>query len=148
MSVLTFVVLAIVAGMMIPLQTSLNALLGRYSGHPLMTTLLVFIIGGIACSAALLVVRPNLPTVASLQAAPAVSWSGGLFAMLYVVVAVSVIPKLGVGFTTTAILVGQMVMALTLDHYGLLGNATHPINAQRLGGIALMVMGMALIKRY
>ncbi len=148
MQSLTFLLLAVFAGMLIPMQNSLNAQLGRFAGHPLTTVLLVFASGVVCCGIALLFFRPALPTALALRSAPAGAWLGGLIAMAYVVIVISAMPRLGAGLTTTAILVGQMVIALLLDHFGLLGNAPHPMNAPRVAGLALMLGGMLLIKQF
>ena len=43
---------------------------------------------------------------------------------------------------------GQIALAVTLDHYGLLGLERHPVNAVRLMGMLLLVVGVILVKRF
>ncbi len=42
--------------------------------------------------------------------------------------------------------VGQMLGSLAFDHFGLLGLPQQPANAMRLGGAALLVIGVVLIR--
>jgi len=42
---------------------------------------------------------------------------------------------------------GQLLAAVVLDHYGLLGLALHPTNGWRLLGMALIVAGVLLVVR-
>jgi transporter family-2 protein len=42
--------------------------------------------------------------------------------------------------------VGQMLGSLPFDHFGLLGLPQQPANAMRLGGAALLVIGVVLIR--
>ncbi|QYK07018.1 DMT family transporter [Shewanella zhangzhouensis] len=140
--------IGLAAGALIPIQTSLNSLLGKSMGHPLLTTLTVFLIGGFACLVGMLIVKPSLPSIGSLNAVPLSAWMGGIISLFYVVVVVFLAPKLGVGLTTALILVGQLVTAVVLDHFGLLGNVMHPINFMRLLGVSLMFMGIYLVKSY
>ncbi|MDE2579825.1 MAG: DMT family transporter [Hyphomicrobiales bacterium] len=140
--------LGVLAGVLIPVQTALNAQLGRTAGHPLLTTLVVFIVGGVACALGLAVVRPFLPDLAAWRAAPPVAWGGGIIAMAYVVLLVFLAPRIGVGLTTALVLVGQLAAALALDHFGALGNPVHALNLARALGFVLMVAGVALIKIY
>ena len=52
------------------------------------------------------------------------------------------------GATFLALIVaGQMVTALALDHYGLLGFPVRPLDAWRIAGALLVVCGMFLLAR-
>ena len=92
--------------------------------------------------------RPAFPAWADLAAAPKTVWLGGLIATLYIVAIVVLTPKLGVGLTTSLILVGQLCTALVLDHLGAFGGAQHPLNAWRVGGLALMIAGVVAVKTH
>jgi len=44
------------------------------------------------------------------------------------------------------IVVGQMLCSLVFDHFGLLGVPQQPASLTRLGGAALLILGVALIR--
>ncbi|MBT8475960.1 MAG: DMT family transporter, partial [Alphaproteobacteria bacterium] len=45
------------------------------------------------------------------------------------------------------VLLGQLVAAATIDHYGLFGATPSPLTLTRAGGIALMAAGVALTQK-
>ena len=140
--------LAIGAGSLIPLQTALNARLGRFVGNPVLTTTIVFAVGIVASGIVLAAMRPSMPTSTALRDVPPVAWLGGMLGMIYIVLLVFLAPRLGVGLTTALVLIGQLLTALTLDHFGALGVVQHAINPYRVGGLMLMSAGVYLIKAY
>jgi bacterial/archaeal transporter family-2 protein len=99
-----FWLLGIFAGILIPVQTALNAQLGRTVGHSITTTLIVFLIGVVTCLISLLAIRPAAPQLAAFSQVPIWAWGGGMIAMVYVVLLVTLAPKLGVGLTTALVL--------------------------------------------
>jgi transporter family-2 protein len=44
-------------------------------------------------------------------------------------------------------LVGQMLAALVVDHYGAIGFTQVPVTASRVTGVVLLVVGVVLIMR-
>jgi transporter family-2 protein len=57
-------------------------------------------------------------------------------------------PRLGVATTIALVVAGQMLAAVALDHYGLLGVPVRPVNAWRGLGAALLVAGVVLLRRF
>jgi transporter family-2 protein len=55
---------------------------------------------------------------------------------------------LGVGLTTCLILVGQLVAALAIDHFGAFGSPHQAMNVWRVAGLGLMVGGVVLVKTH
>jgi transporter family-2 protein len=94
------------------------------------------------------VVRPALPSAGAFAAAPRTVWFGGVMAAIYLVSVVSLAPRLGVGLTTCLILVGQLITALAIDHFGAFGSPHQAMNLWRLGGLALMVAGVVVVKTH
>ena len=90
--------------------------------------------------------RPPLPSLNALAAAPKTIWIGGLIATVYILAIVILTPKLGVGLTTSLILVGQLITAIALDHFGVFGTPQHQITLWRVAGLAMMIAGVITIK--
>lgn len=74
------------------------------------------------------------------------SWTGGIFGAIYIATSIFMIPRLGATTVLALMVVGQMVMSLLLDHYGLLGIPVYPVSAVRLLGVALLVAGVVLVR--
>jgi transporter family-2 protein len=57
------------------------------------------------------------------------------------------IPRLGAGPFTYALLAGQIVSAMVLSHYGWLGSPKQPITPMGLVGVVVMAIGIILTRR-
>lgn len=143
-----FIVAAFVTGALVPLQLSFNAQLGGTTKNPFSAGLIIFLTGTVALSIILLFVNPQLPTLGELAAAPKTVWFGGLIATAYIIAIVIVTPKLGIGLATATILIGQLCMAVALDHFGAFGNTQVQFNLWRASGLMLMIGGVILIKTH
>lgn len=139
---------ALVTGLLIPLQLAFNAQLARGIGNPLSAALIVAIAMCMALGVLTLATRATLPSASTIMAIPFTAWIGGLLAAFYIVSIVILTPRLGVGATTGFILVGQIIAAMLLDHFGLFQNPQHLLNGWRLAGAFLMTSGIILIKSH
>lgn len=72
---------------------------------------------------------------------------GGFVGAAVLVTAVVAVPRLGAASLIAALVVGQLIGAMILDHFGLLGLQNTPITPIRLGGAMLLVIGMGLLLR-
>ena len=57
------------------------------------------------------------------------------------------IPRVGAGPFTYALLAGQIVSAMVLSHYGWLGSPKQPITPMGIVGVVVMVIGIVLTRR-
>ena len=57
------------------------------------------------------------------------------------------IPRVGAGPFTYALLTGQIVSAMLLSHYGWLGSPKQPITPMGVLGVVVMAIGIVLTKR-
>jgi bacterial/archaeal transporter family-2 protein len=67
---------------------------------------------------------------------------GGFYALALILLA----PKLGAANLVVFVVVGQLLAALTIDHFGLIGFPMHTLNMARMAGVALLIAGAALIR--
>jgi transporter family-2 protein len=140
--------LALVAGALIPVQAAANAALSRsIDGNVPFAALSLFLVAGAASVIAVVLAGAHLPTAASLRAAPGWSYVGGLIVAFYVFTITFLAPRLGVGVAISLIVAGQIVAALTIDHFGLLRSPMFPLTPTRLLGAALMAVGVFLALR-
>ena len=139
---------ALVTGALVPLQLVFNGQLGGVTRNAFTASLIVFVTGAAVVAVLVAVLRPALPTVADLVAAPRTIWLGGIIATGYIIAIVVLTPRLGVGLTTGLILVGQIVTALALDHFGAFGTPQHTLGLGRAIGLALMIAGIVTIKSF
>jgi transporter family-2 protein len=141
----TYVVFALLAGAMLPIQFGINAQLATWVGGSVRAAFISFIVGACALLfASLLTVRSGWPERAG--DAPWWVWIGGLLGAFYVLGSIVTAPKLGAATLVALILAGQAVASLLVDHFGWVGFDEHPVTALRLVGVALLAGGVLLVR--
>jgi bacterial/archaeal transporter family-2 protein len=138
---------AIIVGSLMPIQAGVNAQLTRMVGHPFLGAFISFSIGTIAVSAILLINGISLNDFKKLTTVPPFFFIGGVLGALFVGSSIFLIPKLGATAMIGAFITGQLLMSVLIDHYGLLGAPVSPISVQRLCGVCLLFIGLALVLR-
>lgn len=141
-------VLTVLAGLILPLQIAFNNKLTSYSGNPVTTSLISFLVGTLALLIySLTHFSAMQKSLLQIHQAPFYAWMGGLIGALYVITTVVASPRIGIATFMTLIIGGQLLMSLILDNYGWLGAAVKAINVSKVAGMALVVIGILLIKR-
>lgn len=137
---------AFLTGAMVPFQLAFNAQLGMVTKSPYTAGLIIFLIGAVAMTIAVVTLRHPFPNLGELMKAPPTIWLGGMIATFYILAVVIVTPKLGVGTTAVLIISGQVLMALLLDHLGAFGSPVHELNWPRIIGALLIIVGVVSIR--
>jgi transporter family-2 protein len=150
---LPFVVAALLAGVLLPIQAAVNGRLGKTLANPALGALISFAIGTAALVVYVLVARavasgqPTPAAPASLSRQPWWLWLGGLCGAIYVTTITIAAPRIGVANVGALVIGSQMAAALVLDHFGLFGLPVHPFSLGRALGAALIVGGVVLVQR-
>ncbi len=134
-----------VAGIGIPLLAALNASLGSRIGSPSAAALCLFFVAFSAISVVVLITGTQPLKLLSEQ--PKYLFTAGLFVAFYVLSITYVAPHFGVGNAVFFVLLGQLVAAALIDHFGLFGAREAPLSFMRAAGIALMAAGIALTQK-
>ncbi|MFO7495801.1 MAG: DMT family transporter [Desulfobacterales bacterium] len=145
---LVYILLALVAGACLPTQAGINAQLNRWTLSPVWTAAISFAVGTAALIGYGLLTRGPLTLQGLFSEAPWWVWTGGFLGAFFVAATVVLAPALGAAAMVALIIAGQMLVSLGLDHFGLLGYQTHPLNVWRLIGAGLIVAGVVLIRRF
>lgn len=135
--------LAIISGMALSSQAAINGQLGAKVGV-IHSSLLTFGVGTVVTILLIFFFEPSYEV--SLLTVPKWQLTGALFGIVYMVVMVTAVPKVGVTIATVATIFGQMVMSLVIDTQGWLGNAPIELNYWRLA--AMLCIACALICIY
>lgn len=147
-NIYVLLIIALIAGVVLPVQTAVNNRMAVSVGSPILGALISFIIGTISIFAYALASGESLSSLASSKNAPAVAWIGGILGAFFVTSTIILLPRIGVAMTISLIIAGQMVAALVMDHYGLLGVPVKEMNLWRIAGVFLIVAGVVLIRRF
>jgi transporter family-2 protein len=146
MKFIVFFTIGIIAGSMISVQSVLNSALGKKTGN--LGSVLILTIVSILLLLLLIILFPN---TANLKSIPRVSewylYSGGVLGVAILAAPIFLIPRIGATSTLTAIVVGQLFLALIIDHFGFFGFPKIEINLIRTMGIVLLILGAVLIRQ-
>ena len=146
MKFFTLFTMGVIAGSMITIQSVLNSALGKKTGN--FGSVLVLTIVSISLLLILIIV---FPTTANLKNIPGMSewylYIGGVLGVAILAAPIFLIPRIGATSTLTALVVGQLFLALIIDHFGLFSFPKIEINLMRIMGIALLVVGAFFIKQ-
>ncbi len=135
------------AGATLAVQVGMNATMRNHIGSPMAAALANFAVGTIFLFLAVSLGRGNLAGLAQAGTAPWWTWGAGILGGLYIAASAAIGPTLGGATFLALIVAGQVVTALVLDHYGLLGFPVRPLDAWRLTGAFLVVGGMFFLAR-
>jgi transporter family-2 protein len=138
--------LALIAGALIPLQASSNGALGRELGHPLWAALASLIVSSAVLIATIVALRIPQPNIAGALQGPWWLWIGGFSGAFYVAMATFLPPKLGASNYILFVMVGQVIAAMLIDHFGLLGLTAKPINLVRVAGVLIIFFGLIVVQ--
>jgi bacterial/archaeal transporter family-2 protein len=141
-----WVALAIVAGAVLPLQGAINAQLRADLDAPITAGAWSFVVAAAAMLLVLAATPTRSPAPARLDRVPWWGWLGGLCGATYVTAVFLLIPEIGVAPTIGLTVAGQQLASVLVDAYGLLRLPRRPVTAIRLGGVATLLVGVALIQ--
>lgn len=141
--------LGVLAGSLLAIQAAINAQLSRSLGHPILAAVVSFSAGLAALLAGALLLSLTVPSRATAASIPAYLWvTGGLLGASYLSANILLTPRLGTGAVMSLAIGGQLLAALLLDHFGLLGLTPRAVGVERLVGAGLLLGGVYLITRY
>jgi transporter family-2 protein len=139
------VVLTAIVGGILALQAPINAVLGRATGS-IAAALVSFTVGTLV----LVVVVALTGEVAGLGSTFEVRWYyllGGLLGAIYVTMALITVRSIGAGGVAAATITGQLTTAVVIDRLGVLGLEPTPLDAWRIVGVGLLLVGTYLVVR-
>tara|TARA_R110001583_G_C5658061_1_gene409387 strand:- start:2475 stop:2939 length:465 start_codon:yes stop_codon:yes gene_type:complete len=137
-----FMLLSVISGMALSSQAAINGQLGAKVGV-IRSSLLTFSVGTVVTLLLIFFFEPSYD--ANLLTVPKWQLMGALFGIVYMVVMVAAVPKVGVAIATVATVFGQMVMSLVIDTQGWLGNAPIELNYWRLASMICIACALICI---
>lgn len=144
MTSLGFFLLMFLAGAAVAVQPSINSRLAQRVGA-LESSAISFAVGTIA-----LLVVVILSGRASLRGIGDAHWwefTGGLLGAFFVTTTIIVVPRIGTTSTMAATICAQLISGLILDHFGLFGFRTVPLDGKRMFGALLLLAGASFVFR-
>ncbi|MEM9302012.1 MAG: DMT family transporter [Pseudomonadota bacterium] len=137
--------LMLLAGLGIPVMAALNGSLGVRLGNPVLAAAILLAVALLVTAAALVLPTGSL-SASRPGGAPASLYAGGLILSFYLLTMTLAAPRIGVGNAVFLVLLGQLLSAAMIDHYGLFGAPTTVLTPRRIAALALMAAGVALAR--
>ncbi|MEQ8311816.1 MAG: DMT family transporter [Sphingopyxis sp.] len=141
-----FAIIMLLTGIGIPILAALNGGLGARLGSPMAASMILFGLAFLIATAGALMTG-SLGAVRFTGDIPAHFYFGGVFVAFYVIAVTFIAPRFGVGNAIFFVLVGQLISAATIDHFGLFGSLRSAFDVKRAAGITLMIAGVYLARR-
>lgn len=66
----------------------------------------------------------------------------------FVFTSLFVAPRIGVTALLAGVTAGQLIASVAMDHFGLLGLQSQPVSLGKAAGIALLVAGVIMVRRF
>ncbi len=133
------------AGIYCTILAAMNAALGRHLGAPMLAGAVLLAVGFLTASVVALITGPG--ALVKTASAPRHLLLAGLLLAFYVLSITAIAPKFGVGNAIFFVLVGQLLSAAMIDHFGLFGAQSVPLSWSRLCGLLLMATGVVLTQK-
>jgi len=144
MNQILLLVLMFCGGIAIAFQPSINGRLAQKIGT-FESSCISFAVGTL-----FLVVLVLVAGKGSLKGVAHASWwelSGGVLGAFFVTMTIVAIPRIGTTAAMAAVIGAQLTTGVLLDHFGLFGFRTIPLDSKRAIGVALLMAGAGLIIR-
>jgi transporter family-2 protein len=149
-SKLGWIALALIAGAVLPVQGAINGLLRSDLGAPFVVGTTSFAVATITMALVLLVAstatRAPKPTLSGLSKMPWWGWLGAVCGATYVTTVFTAIPVIGTAAAVGLTVAGQQVASLFVDRYGWFRLPRREISFLRMGGVVVLLLGVALIQ--
>ena len=139
--------IALAVGGLIPIQTAANSRLRASVGNkPVMPALISFSSALFFAVVATTVLRGN-PVPQFSADVPWWGWLGGVMGVCFVLGNILLFPRLGALETVVLPILGQVVMGLLVDRFGLFGAPAMPVSWMRVLGAAVVFAGIVVVLR-
>jgi len=139
--------MAFTSGLLIAVQAGVNSQLRMAIQHPVLAALISFLVGSILLFVIyLFTAKSTVP----LSAIPSVGWwklTGGALGAFYIVSIILIAPRIGAANTLCFAIAGQLISAILLDHFGLIGFPLREISVTRIAGALLIIGGVYLVQK-
>lgn len=137
-----YLLLALLCGTALPIQTNLNASLARSLNSVPLAADISYLVGSLALLTLLSTGLFGKTDWSALSKVPRWSLMGGLFGAWYIAQSAYLISILGTTLTLGFVICGQAITGMIVDHCGWLGVKIHRLNANRRFAVGLLIVAI------
>lgn len=140
MTALAPLLLAFALGAMLSIYQPMNASVSRLTGSPILANVVFYGIG-LATSVVLLLASGGLKYASRLRGAPPILYTAGIMSAFMVLGTIVLLPRLGARRLFLLQVSGQILMAMLVSHFGLLGLPHDPLTPRKMAGAFILLIG-------
>ena len=138
-----YLIIALAAGVALATQSAINTQLAKaMSGEAVIATFISFAVGTIVL---FFIAWIKTDLWGNLSTVPSQPWwklIGGILGAVVVFTTVLLAPKLGITAMLFFIIVGQLITAAIIDHFGLIGMPIREVNITKFIGLIIVAFGL------
>jgi transporter family-2 protein len=142
--VVLMLLVVVFSGAVLCAQSAINGRLGSEVGV-LESAWLTFTLGTMVSFVWAFYLEP--PHALNLFTVPRWQVAGAFFGVIYMLVIVFAMPRIGTAAATVAVISGQLLMSLLIDNFGWFGNTVIALGPKRMAALVLLAVALALIYR-
>ncbi|MBV6646386.1 MAG: DMT family transporter [Cyclobacteriaceae bacterium] len=140
-------ILPLLAGVAIATQAVINAQLKVIVGYPLIAAFISFFIGTMALGVLILLNQVPFPSLTFLESTSLYKLSGGLLGAAFVSLIIISVSRIGASVMFSLVIAGQLITAMSYDHFGSFGLRTSHLDVSKVIGVTLLIVGAYLINK-
>ena len=138
-----YLIIALAAGVALATQSAINTQLAKaMSGEAVIATFISFAVGTIVLFFSAWVKTDLWGNLSTVPSQPWWKLIGGILGAVVVFTTVLLAPKLGITAMLFFIIVGQLITATTIDHFGLIGMPIREVNITKFIGLIIVAFGL------
>ncbi|MBI5975122.1 DMT family transporter [Staphylococcus canis] len=144
-----WLILGIIMGFAPPIQTAINTQLSHTVHSPFFASFISFFVGTIILFILTATIHKKFKIHKNHEIRGPIQWwyfIGGLLGVIFVTTNIILAPLIGVTYTIIIIMIGQILMGLLIDQFGLLGIPPRKISKQRIIGFILVILAIVMIQ--
>lgn len=138
--------LMFLTGIGIPIFATFNSQLGGQLGSPISANFVMLLVGLVLITV-LMLATGSVPQADRFTMDRPYLYFGAAFMLFYALSITWAAPRIGVGNAVFFVLIGQLVAAAAIDHFGLWGALKSALTLRRAAGIAVMALGVYLARK-
>ncbi|NRA30861.1 MAG: DMT family transporter [Parvularculaceae bacterium] len=139
--------IGLMVGLALSSQGAINGRLAGHLGGALPAAVVSFSVGLSALILVTVLLRQPWPGPTGVAAAPWWTFLGGFLGATVVACAAYFVPQIGVATWAAAIIAGQLIGAMVIDHNGWLSVPVRSMDVTRIAGALCLALGVYLVQR-
>lgn len=140
-----WILLGILAGLVLPIQTLVNTRLRASTGTPFSSSMISFAVGTITLLIVATAVTGGDYGITQAFDEPLWIWFGGLLGVVALTGNILLFPHLGAVQTVALPIAGQVIMGLIVDHFGLFESPQSSLTVVRAIGAIIVLTGVVAV---